>query len=131
MKKWLEIEVVRYIISGTSAVATDFMSYLILYELFKINVSVSKGISYVLGAFLAFLINKLWTFETAKAHKTHIALLKFGLLYGFSFSLNVLINAVVLDITQITIFAFGFATGTSIVVNYLGQKFWVFKKSNG
>lgn len=128
MKKWFEIEIVRYIISGMSAVFTDFVSYILLYELLNINASISKGTSYILGAFLAFIMNKLWTFETAKSHKTHIALIKFTILYGFSFTLNILINAVVLELTAFTLFAFALATCTSIVVNYLGQKFWVFKK---
>lgn len=130
MRKWFEIEIVRYIISGMSAVFTDFLSYILLYELLNVNASISKGTSYILGAFLAFIINKLWTFETAKSHKTHVALMKFIILYGFSFTLNIVINAVVLDLTSITLFAFTLATGTSIVVNYLGQKFWVFKKNN-
>ena len=130
MRKWFEIEIVRYIISGMSAVFTDFVSYILLYELLNFNASISKGASYILGAFLAFIINKLWTFETAKSHKTHVALIKFVILYSFSFTLNILINAVVLELTAFTLFAFAIATGTSIVVNYLGQKFWVFRKNN-
>ncbi len=130
MRKWFEIEIVRYIISGMSAVFTDFVSYILLYELLNINASFSKGTSYILGALLAFIINKLWTFETAKAHKTHVALMKFIILYSFSFTLNIVINAVVLEFTAITLFAFALATGTSIFVNYLGQKFWVFRKNN-
>ena len=128
MKKWFELEVVRYLVSGLSAVATDFLIYMMLYFIFEVNPSISKGISYISGALLAFLINRAWTFDAGKSHHTHIALIKFTVLYAFSFSLNVVINALVLNISEIALLGFSFATGTSIIVNYIGQKFWVFKK---
>ncbi len=64
-------------------------------------------------------------------------MVKFGALYGFSLVMNVAVNssllfllhhfAHVVDLPGKYLIAFVGATGFSAVMNFLGQKFWVFK----
>ncbi len=120
-----ELEIVKYICVGGGAVLIDFIAYMIMIERLGMNHSVSKGISYILGALFAFVINKLWTFESKR--KTHEAFIRFVLLYAATFTANVLINATFLWIGFVPVIGFAFATVTSVVLNYVGQKYWVFK----
>jgi putative flippase GtrA len=116
-------ELKRFLVAGVSAVSTDLITYYLLLNF--LSYDFAKTISFLLGAVVAFLINKYWTFE--KHEKSYKEMLKFGMLYSVTLGANVLTNKIVIDITQIVFLAFLVATGVSTVLNFLGQKFWVFK----
>lgn len=115
---------VRYVVSGVFAVAVDFGIYLFLNS--YLDYGLSKAISFMSGTTVAYLLNRFWTFET----KVFLArqLFKFLLLYGISLVVNVLINMVVLKLTNHVMLGFLISSAVSIVINFSGQKFWVFKK---
>ena len=129
-------EISRFIISGICAVATDMLFYYILS--FFIEISAAKAISFLLGTITAYLMNKFYTFEQKK--KSMAEVIKFIFLYLFSLSANVIVNKLCLLILPIFIgivlknfqilkfIAFLCATGTSTIINFIGQKFWVFKQ---
>lgn len=116
-------ELKRFLVAGVSAVGTDLVSYYILLNF--LAPGVSKGISFLLGTIVAYVINKYWTFE--KHEKSVKEVVMFGILYGCTLGINVLTNKIVLDNTNIVFLAFLVATGVSTVLNFIGQKFWVFK----
>lgn len=120
-------EILKFLVGGGSAVITDFTVYHIMLY-FGIDLSLSKAISYVSGAAVGFIINKLWTFESKKFSIAEI--LKFIVLYAFSAIINTIVNYGALKIININILAFLCATGTSTIINYLGQKFFVFRKKS-
>ena len=74
---------------------------------------------------LHFSLNKYWTFE--KHEKSYKEIIRFGILYSLTLGLNVMTNKVVLENVNIYFLAFLVATGVSTVMNFIGQKFWVFK----
>ncbi len=119
-------ELFRFIVAGILAVATDFSSYFLLQHFFSIDVS--KGISFILGSIVAFIINKLWTFENDEP--VNKALLQFSILYCCTFFANVAVNHWVVislqNIIYVKYIGFFFATATSTILNFLGMKFWVF-----
>ena len=118
-------ETMKFIVGGTSAVLTDFTTYyLLLY--FGVYVAYAKWISYVLGAIVGFLINKIWTFESKKFKFNEVW--KYIVLYFISAIANTLVNQAVLYFTGVKIFAFLVATGFSTIMNFFGQKFVVFQK---
>lgn len=117
-------ELLKFCVGGGSAVIVDFSVYLLLQQ--YIYISAAKIISFVSGAAVGFVINKLWTFES-KAFKLS-EILKYVLLYACSATANALVNKGILMVADITVFAFFCATGVSTIMNFLGQKFFVFKK---
>ncbi len=117
-------QILRFIGTGIVAVAVDLLVYLLLKENF--GYSLSKGFSFFTGTIVAYLLNKFWTFEEKKY--STVQLLKFFFLYGITLGVNVVVNNLVLDMFYSVIFAFLCATGTSTILNFIGQKFWVFKK---
>lgn len=85
----------------------------------------AKAISFILGTIVAFVLNKYWTFQKYKRSFNEV--LKFGVLYSATLGANVMTNKIVLELTHIVFLAFLVATGVSTVLNFIGQKFWVFK----
>lgn len=116
-------ELKRFLVAGVSAVGTDLVTYYMLLNFF--NADIAKAISFLLGTIVAFIINKYWTFE--KHEKSYKEIVKFGLLYSATLGANVMTNKIVLDMFSITILAFLIATGVSTVLNFIGQKGWVFR----
>lgn len=125
LKKVQKKEIFRFLIGGGSGVLTDYICYCILIEM-GIFLSISKGISYILGAIVGFIINKLWTFQSKQFQISEIR--KYVILYICSAIINMIINKGTLWLFSSSWFAFLCATGTSTIINFLGQKFFVFSK---
>jgi len=120
----LKKELGRFFIAGCSAVATDLTVYYLLLSYF--SHSPAKTISFLSGTIVAYLINKYWTFE--KQAKSLREALSFLGLYLFTLLVNVSVNKFSLGIfPNFTLLAFLLATGCSTVLNFLGQKYLVFK----
>ena len=119
----LKKELKRFLIAGFSAVGTDLVTYYILLNF--LSHDVAKAISFLLGTIVAFVINKYWTFE--KHDKSYNEIVQFTILYGLTLGANVITNKFILVQMDSVLFAFLVATGVSTVLNFLGQKFWVFK----
>lgn len=118
-------ELFKFFVGGGSAVITDYLIYKALLSV-SINISLAKTISYICGAVTGFIINKLWTFESREFSKLEIA--KYILLYTISAGVNAGINKGIILFSGIQLLAFLCATGVSTIINFLGQKFFVFVK---
>lgn len=126
MKKQL----LRFLLVGSSTVLLDFLSYKVLLS-FGLSHSTSKMCSFLIGTIYAYFLNKYFTFERGDQNQADF--LKFIVLYSFSLGLNVGANYFVLSVLSmyqdswVVTAAFLFATGTSTVTNFIGQKYWVFR----
>ena len=116
-------EIKRFLIAGISAVATDFGTYYMLLE--YVEPAIAKILSFLLGTVVAFVINKYWTFE--KHVHSNIEIIKFTVWYTLTLFVNVTTNEIVLDLFSMVLLAFLIATGVSTILNFIGQKWWVFK----
>lgn len=128
MSEWIRTraglkEILKFLVGGGSAVFVDFILYMLLKA--YIGISVAKTISYISGAAVGFAINKFWTFESKTFRICEIY--RYIVLYICSACVNILINKMVLAYIPAAFFAFLCATGTSTVLNFLGQKFFVFR----
>lgn len=119
------IQVNRFILVGCGAVILDFIVYLLFST--QINTSASKFISFISGSGFAYLLNKYWTFS--KPRNSVIEIIKFSTLYGSTLIVNVFTNQYCInEISLSKLFSFLIATSLSTVINFIGQKWWVFKK---
>lgn len=85
----------------------------------------AKALSFLLGTVVAFIINKYWTFE--KKELSYNEMCRFITLYTITLTANVMINQLLVNETNLIHLAFLIATGVSTVLNFIGQKLWVFK----
>jgi putative flippase GtrA len=121
MKKELGV----YIVVGIGSVIIDYCVYMIL-SLF-VSVIHAKMISYIVGMGFGFFCNRAITFKSNNSLAKDA--IGFLFVYTASLFLNVIVNSVTLIIIpEQKIIAFLVATTVSIITNYLGQKFFVYKK---
>jgi putative flippase GtrA len=118
-------EILRFLVGGGSAVMVDAVVYALLKQM--MDLSLAKAVSYVTGAAVGFVINKLWTFES-KSFKWE-EIYKYVILYACSAIVNTIVNKIIFAIFSSVILAFLCATATSTIINFLGQKFMVFNKN--
>tara|TARA_E500000178_G_scaffold356622_1_gene436179 strand:- start:736 stop:1104 length:369 start_codon:yes stop_codon:yes gene_type:complete len=116
-------ELSRFVVSGILAITVDLLVYYILSN--YLSYDLAKAISFICGTIAAFIANKYFTFRKYK--KSNKEIWQFALLYLSTLTINVVINSLVLDVSQIVILGFLVATACSAILNFLGQKFWVFR----
>jgi putative flippase GtrA len=138
----LKKELIKFTLIGILAVLVDMAVYYSLLNLLPENAlgivgnePLAKTISFLCGMVVTYSLNKLWTWKQRDRSNKRLA--KFAALYGVSLFLNVFTNSATLyileaykdiyDVPYKYFIAFIAATGISAVVNFLGQKFWVFR----
>ena len=87
----------------------------------------SSATGYLFGVFVGFIFNKGWTFQyqviTVKEPFQYITLYTFSLLLGLAF-LRLLVSNLSIPPEIANVVTIGLTTTT----NFLGLKFWVFRK---
>ena len=119
-------EIYKFIIIGIIAVSIDAFVYYLLGNFEFFSYEISKRISFICGAAFAFFFNRSYVFQIK--HKNISQILGFSILYFTSFLCNAFSHDIVLNELDIPSVAFIFATAISTTINYLGQKFIIFKK---
>ena len=117
-------EILRYLIVGILAILIDYLTYSLSNFLFEFSFSISKKISFILGASWSFYMNKIYTFKKNSFN------LKEPILFVIIYLISYLINTNTHDLLIISYssnFSFTVATFFSVIWNFLGQKLIVFK----
>lgn len=118
-------EIARFLVVGFSAFGTDLLVYYFLLHFF--SHSLAKASSFITASILAYLLNKYWTFTQAR--RSFLEIVRFVILYISTLGANVAVNRIHLVLFPDWVFlAFLSASATSTVLNFIGQKWWVFKK---
>jgi putative flippase GtrA len=119
-------EIPRFVAVGCSAVLTDALVYWLLIPFFPY--ALAKAASFISGAVISYFLNKFWTFAHTNSSPRDIpAFIGLNLM---TLAANVFVNHLSLSLVPEAVFlAFILATGTSTVLNFCGQKWWVFKHS--
>lgn len=60
----LRSKVIKFIISGGSAAATEYLLFIVLHSL-AVHILVANSLSFASGLFISFSLNKLWVFKVA------------------------------------------------------------------
>lgn len=123
MSKIKSKEIFRFCIGGGTAVLVDYVVYNLLL-LMNMDREISKIISFICGAGVGFIINKIWTFEKKKFSSKEIW--KYIILYTITALVNMIVNQFVIETFHINLLGFFCATGLSTILNFIGQKFFVF-----
>lgn len=116
----------RFLVSGGLSVATDLGVFVALQDGLGVAQAPAKGVSYVTGMALGFVLNKAWTFGSRRDAKAEAP--SYLLLYAITLGVNVLAYGAVLDLSQHKPAAFLVATGLTTVLNYLGLRFMTFRR---
>ena len=119
-------ELAKFTVAGWLAILTDFGVYNGL--LLLLPHWAAKGISFTCGGAVAYLVNKYWTFQ--QRQRSYVEIVKFAVINGSGLGMNIGVNELVLRWTGgNTFLAFAAAVALSGSYIYLGQKFWVFRRT--
>ncbi len=113
---------------GTFCVFIDYGIYSALTTGAGLTVNVSKGLSYLVGIVVGFLLNKSWTFESSR--RPWREAITYFALYAVTLVVNVNCNRLVLDLigADHRMFAFVVATGVTTVLNFIGMRLVTFRQ---
>ncbi len=120
----LENQILIFIVIGGLATTIDFIVYSYLLNFFSINIS--KLISMLNSSLFSYFMNKIFTFNKGKNYNSKY-LIKFYIIFLLNLLTNIFVNYYVYKWTSIKILAFILATLFGMIVNFIGQKFYVFK----
>ena len=120
------LEIYRFLIVGMCSVSIDFLFYYLFINFDILDPNNSKRLSFIIGAVFAFYANRNYVFRVNDKKLSQYIL--FSFLYLTSFILNSAVHDYIYLISNLTLLAFFCATFVSTVTNFIGQKFWVFKK---
>lgn len=125
-------QVVFYLICGAFSTSCDFLIYYNLYH-YEVQMDIAKGTSFLVATLISYFLNKYFTFKTKQ--RSIREFVNFVVVHIMSMLVDVGANrlfvfAIGLFIVshQKIFLAFILATSLSVVVNFAGQRYWVFNK---
>lgn len=124
-KKFWNKSVIKFLAVGGCCTFIDYSIYMMIVD--KIGVLGGKGISMGCSMIINYLLNKYWSFDAKKTKKGK-EITRYILSQVANITVNMSINFIVLSVIGQKTIAFLCATGVAMIVNYLLQRFWVFKK---
>ena len=123
-KDKLEYQIPVFLFIGGLATTIDFVIYNYLFTFFSINIS--KLISMLSSSLFSYFTNKIFTFNKGKNYNQKY-LIKFYIIFLLNLLTNIIVNYYVYKLTSVKLLAFILATIFGMTVNFIGQKFYVFK----
>jgi putative flippase GtrA len=126
----LKKQIISFFSIGIFSFSIDAGVYFVLISYIGTGLIFSKTISFMLGTLNSYIFNRTLTFQSNIRHDLGAS--KHYLVYGFSLLCNVSINFYIVnqlaDYNNSYQVAFITATVLSVIINFLGLKFFVFKK---
>ena len=119
-------QLLSYSSIGFVSVLIDGIVYIVLSDIFLISKSLSKIISFIVGSVNSFLGNKIFTFRLKSFNYKEP--IKFILLHIVFLIANSSTHDFFLKIFD-GFLPFAISTIVSVIINFSGQKLWVFKNN--
>lgn len=135
IKKILLLEQSRFILVGILNTIIGTLAMLIAYNVFHLGYWISSALDYIIGSIFSYFANKYFTFQSEKKSVSEVIrfVVNIAVCYFLAYSIakpvmasvlkNVSVSVSVLE--QLSMF---FGMGIFVVLNYFGQKFFVFHK---
>lgn len=118
---------IKFNVVGIMNTAVDFGVFMILNHYLGLIYAVSQVISYSCGMVNSYFLNKFWTFQKREGF-TAIEVTKFILVNLCSLGISLLVLYILQSKWSWEVLPSKvLATGFSVGVNFLGNKFWVFE----
>lgn len=121
-----------FVLNGLISVSIAYLIYWALVSSGKIGINAANGLAYISGIAYGFLANRKWAFQDNELI-TGSKIVRYVALHVFTLTVNVLVNAIVFNLirgmTGDMLFAFLVAISVTTILNFVGLKYWVFKRN--
>lgn len=135
MKKLLALEQTRFIIVGVLNTLIGLVAMLVAYNVFHMGYWVSSAMDYIIASIFSYFANKYYTFKAEKKSKSEVVrfviniVVCYFLAYGIARPImDMVLGGIALSQSLMDQISMLFGNGIFIVLNYFGQKFFVFRK---
>ncbi len=123
---------VKFVLVGAFSALVDFGSTALFTFVFGANDGVAKTLGFILGTLTAYFINRRWTFKAEpSAKKFVITMITYALTFAVQWGLYMLsipwLTEAGLSDFWVRLFSFVIAQGTATILNFLIQRFLIFK----
>ena len=115
----------RFLFVGGISTAIDFFIYIVI-RLF-VGTSVGKLLSMLCANLFSYFMNKKWTFSSKQNNSAKLVGI-YILSQIVNIGTNVITNTLMFQLTGMVVLSFVIATSVAMIVNFLCQKLYVFKK---
>jgi len=126
LKRLFSFDGARFLVTGGSSTLLDYILYMLLS--LRLPISGAKAMSMLAASLFSYVVNKRWTFQVQDG-KNGLYLMKYYIAQAANFAVNIGTNALVYGLLERKTPAFVAATLCGMTVNYLMQKYFVFRKS--
>ena len=137
IRKILSFEQSRFIIVGIMNTIIGTVAMLIAYNIFHMGYWLSSVMDYIIGSLFSYFANKYFTFKVEKKSKKEVVrfviniVVCYFIAYGIARPImDVVLKDFALSKSWMDQISMLFGTGIFIVINYFGQKFFVFRKED-
>ncbi len=135
IKKIFALEQSRFIVVGIMNTLIGMAAMFIAYNVFHLGYWLSSAMDYIIGSIFSYFANKYFTFKAEKKSAKEVVrfvvniLVCYGLAYGIAKpAMGVLLADVELSVSIFEQISMIFGMCIFVVLNYFGQKFFVFRK---
>lgn len=121
-------EFIKFAIVGSTSTAVNYAVFYYLFHFDHFNYLVASASGFITGMFISYTLNRKFTFESENQKRAKEFFSYFAVCL-FSLGLSLLTLRFCVEILHISpLLGNLFAIGVSTVSNFLGAKFFVFKK---
>ncbi len=118
---------IKFGIVGVLNTGVQFAVFVLLFRWLNLPMLIGSGLGYLAGIVNSYFINRFWTFEV-KGKRDKREFFRFFMVNIVSMGVN--LGSLKLLVEQGSLLpelAQVFAIGSSLVVNFIGNKFWTFR----
>lgn len=129
----IQSQLVKFVLVGGFSAVVDFGSTALFTFAFGLSDGVAKALGFVLGTLTAYFINRRWTFQAEPSGRRFaITMVTYGLTFVVQWGLYKVsipwLEGFDLNAFWVRAISFVIAQGTATVLNFLIQKFLIFKR---
>ncbi|WP_311408688.1 GtrA family protein [Liquorilactobacillus uvarum] len=133
LRKLFDVTMLKFIVVGIANTIFGMAIMFLFYNLFHFNYWVSSASNYIFGSILSYFLNKYFTFQNKSKDKRIIVrfVINITICYLIAYgAAQPVIKVLFSSFPQGTQDNIAMLSGTILFVglNYLGQRFWAFKK---
>ena len=117
----------KFIVIGIISTILNYSLFYILYIFISLHYVIAASLGFILGVFAGYKFNKSWTFDVKEKNKFFVH--KYCIVYVSSLLTGLIFLFLLVEnfnfIAEIANF---FMIGLTTILNFIGTKYWVFKK---
>lgn len=123
----IDSSIFKFLLVGGCSTLMDFLIYIALAIV--IPIFLAKAISMIVASIFSYIFNKNFTFKNRdQTSMRHVV--SFYVVFTLNLITNVGVNFIIYSTSGCKVMAFVIATICGMTINYLGQRYWVFKKES-